>query len=111
MPRNNLDGNRWGESQRLTVRLSRRERRALDELAVAWQSDKSEALRRAVRQAAAAVRRQQHEAWLDALPTMTVAQLRAHAARLHVARRSKMTKAELRDALENLRPTALRSPV
>ncbi|HJN78133.1 MAG TPA: ribbon-helix-helix protein, CopG family [Myxococcota bacterium] len=58
MPRRNLAGNWSGPSERVTVRLSLRDRIALDELAVALGTDRSEALRQAVREAAAARRGQ-----------------------------------------------------
>ena len=69
MSRPNLAGDFWGESQRLTVRVSSRELRALDELTDAWGADRSEAIRRALREAAAGVRRQRRQALLAALPT------------------------------------------
>ena len=99
MPRRNLAGNFWGESQRLTVRVSSRELRALDDLADAWGIDRSEAIRRAIREAATGVRRQRRQALLAALPTITVAQLRRVAGELDVPGRSRMTSPELRNAV------------
>jgi len=99
MSRPNLAGDFWGESQRLTVRVSSRELRALDELTDAWGADRSEAIRRALREAAAGVRRQRRQALLAALPTSTVAQLRRLARDLHIPGRSRMTSLELRNAI------------
>jgi len=52
MPRRNLTGG-WGESRAVTVRLTRQEREALKVLRDRWQCSTSEALRRAVVEAAA----------------------------------------------------------
>jgi hypothetical protein len=99
MPRKKLNGDWWGESQRFTVRLSRSEQRALRELATAWQTDTSAAIRRAVREAAADVRRQELEKHLTELPALNRAELRSLASRLRVAGRSRMSKAELLAAI------------
>ena len=99
MPRKNLAGTWSGESRRLTMRREPRDLLHLDELAIAWQSDPSEVLRRAVREAAAVMRRRRHQERLDGLPTMSVAGLRGLAADLAVSGRSKMGKAELQAAL------------
>ena len=99
MPRMNIAGNWSGESFRLTVRLSPPELWALNELCVAWRIDRSEALRRALREAAASALRQRREALLAEVPTLSVVDLRGLAARLSIAGRSRMSKALLRAAV------------
>ena len=103
MSRRNLSGTWAGASQRLTVRVTPQETRALAELADAWGTDTSDALRRAVRDAAAGVREERRTARLAALPGMTVRELRDLAGALGVRGRSKMDRpallAELRDRL------------
>ncbi len=109
MPRMNLDGTWCGASERLTVRLSQRDWSALQTLAAAWGTDSSGAMRRAVRQAYATRRKQELEAQLTALPTMTCKDLRAQAGRLHLPGRSRMSKAELYDALSRRLERALKA--
>jgi hypothetical protein len=100
MPRNNLAGPyHWGESQRLTVRLTHRDLADLDELTELWGLDRSAAVRRVLQQAATAARRQQRDALLAALPGMKGAALRSLARRLHIAGHSRMKADELRSAL------------
>lgn len=99
MSRRNLRGS-WGESQRLTLRLTGTDFSELDDLAQNWGCDRSEALRRALRQAGVLERERRRKERLDALPTMRVAQLRELARQLRLTGRSKMTKADLRQALE-----------
>ena len=96
MPRRSLAGTRWGESERLTVRVSPGELRALNELVDAWGQDRSEVVRRAIREAAAQLRQRRRQARLDALPDMTVARLRRLATELGIPGRSHMTSPELR---------------
>jgi len=102
MPRLNLARDPWGESQRLTVRVTVKELQALDELVAAWGADRSHALRRAVREAAARARQQHRQALLDALPTLTVAKLRRLATELHIPGRSRMTSRDLRQAVRKV---------
>lgn len=102
MPRRSLAGTCWGESERLTVRVSPKELRALDALVAAWGTDRSEVIRRAIREAAARARRQRRQALLDALPAATVAQLRRLATELHIPGRSRMTSLELRNAVRSV---------
>ena len=99
MPRKNLAGSYSGESERLTVRVSLAERRALDELAAAWSCDRSEAIRRAVRDQAEALRNQRREDTLARLDAMTVAELRDLAGQLRIRGRSRKTGPELRTAI------------
>ena len=80
MPRRNLDHRYWGESQRLTVRLGRKELAALDELATEWPGEQSDLVRRALREALlAVVRTRRRDALETALPTLTLAELRTGA--------------------------------
>jgi len=102
MPRRSLIGTTWGESERLTIRVSPRELRALNELVDTWGTDRSEVVRRAIREAAARARRQRRQALLESLPTITVAQLRRLAMELDIPRRSRMTSLELRNAVRTL---------
>ena len=100
MPRHNLAGSYyWGESQRLTVRLSRRDLAGLDRLVELWGLDRSAAIRRALQQAAAEADRQRREALLSALPVMNVTELRSVAMRLRIKGRSRMKGEELRRAV------------
>ena len=99
MPRTNIAGDWSGESFRLTARLSPVELMALDDLCVAWSTDRSQALRRALRETAAAVARQRCDALLADVPTLSVAELRALAATLSIASRSRMPKSLLRAAV------------
>ena len=55
MPRKNLEQG-WGESRAITVRLAVKDRRALAELVDAWGCTQSDAVRRAIEEAAARVR-------------------------------------------------------
>ncbi len=102
MPRRNLAGNWWGPSERVTLRLTRADIALLDHLAEAWQGDRSEVLRRALREAGAAERRRRRDELLAALPTMSVPQLRSLAAEHWINGRSKMSKAELQDRLRSI---------
>lgn len=102
MPRRSLDGSYWGESQRLTVRLTRRDLRLLDDLATAWTTDRSDVIRRALRDAADTARRKLRQERLDALPTMPVAELRRLASQLRIAGRSRMNSAALRAELRRV---------
>jgi metal-responsive CopG/Arc/MetJ family transcriptional regulator len=99
MPRRSLDGSYYGESQRLTVRLTLRDLRLLDDLATIWRADRSEVIRRALRGAADGARRQLRQERLDALPTMPVAELRRLATKLRITGRSRMTSTALRAEL------------
>ena len=99
MARRNLAGNYWGESQRLTIRLSPADMRTLDELAEAWQSDRSEVLRRALREVAVSTRKRRRDELLSALPFLTLGELRALARDHQIRGRSKMTKPRLQAAL------------
>jgi hypothetical protein len=102
MPRRNLAGNWWGPSERVTLRLTRADIDLLDHLAEGWKLDRSEVLRRALREAGANERRRHRDALLAALPTMTVPQLRSLAADHWIDGRSKMNKAELQDRLRSI---------
>ena len=102
MPRRNLSGTCWGVSERLTVRISPKELRAVNELVAAWGEDRSEAIRRAIRQAATQLRQRGRQARLDALPDLTVARLRRLATELGIPGRSRMTSAELRSAVRTV---------
>jgi len=95
MPRMNLDRTYWGPSQRVTVRLGRKEFAALSELATEWAGDRSELVRRALREAVTTTRSRRREAIEAALPTLTLAQLRVHAREYRVPGRSRMLKADL----------------
>lgn len=100
MPRHNLAGNYyWGESQRLTVRLSQRDLAGLDQLVELWGLDRSAAIRRALQQAVVEVDRQRREALLSALPAMNVTELRSLAKRLRIKGRARMKGQELRRAV------------
>jgi|GEM_PF-6949798 len=99
MPRRNLDQSFWGERPRITLRLGTKERAALVELAKEWPGDRSELIRRALREAACATRRRRSEAIEAALPTLTMNGLRELARRYRVTGRSRMSKADLADAI------------
>jgi len=100
MSRKNLAGNWMGESQRVTIRLTRADISLLDQLADSWQRDRSQVLRRLLREAGVRERSRRRDALLDALPSMTVSQLRALARERRIPGRSKMTRDRL---LEQLR--------
>ena len=99
MPRTNIAGDWCGESFRLTVRLSPLELKALDDLCSAWTTERSDAVRRALRHAAAFTKRQHADELLAAIPVMSVAELRRLATRLSVPGRSRMSKSQLRAAI------------
>ena len=100
MSRHNLAGKYyWGESQRLTVRLTHRDLAGLDQLVEQWGIDRSAAIRRALQQAAAEVDQQRREALLSALPAMNVSELRRLAKRLRIKGRARMKGEELRRAV------------
>lgn len=99
MPRKNLAGDWSGESQRLTVRLSVRERVALRELCAAWAAEPSEVLRRALRESAAAEDLREREAMLEQVPVLGVAGLRTLATELAITGRGRMIRSELRAAI------------
>mgnify|MGYP002636609810 CR=1 FL=1 len=98
MPRMNLDRSYLGESERVTVRLGRTELAALDELATEWPGDRSDLVRRALREAVTTTRCRRRAAFEVALPTLTLAQLRVLAGEYRVRGRSRMTKADLEAA-------------
>jgi metal-responsive CopG/Arc/MetJ family transcriptional regulator len=95
----NLAGNWMGESHRVTLRLTDADIRLLDRLAETWQSDRSEVLRRALREAGVHEHRRHRDALLAELLTMTVPELRALACQHWIRGRSKMTKAQLQEVL------------
>lgn len=99
MTRKNLAGEHWGQSQRLTIRLTKADLRTLDQLTLAWTLDRSETLRRILREAGQAHREQIRDELLATLPQLSLDALRALARQRRIAGRSKMTKAALRDAL------------
>ncbi|MFT7621180.1 MAG: hypothetical protein ACI9WU_000341 [Myxococcota bacterium] len=99
MPRKNLSGSRSGPSERFTIRLSPSDCAELETLAGVWQTDRSDAVRRAVQEVASNLRRQRREQLRAELPTLTLAELRVHARQRHIAGRSKMSKKELQDAI------------
>ena len=99
MPRKNLAGTYSGESERLTIRLSLVDRTTLDRLAADWQTDRSETIRRAIREVAARVQRQRREQLRANLDTLTVAELKTLARRYGVPGRSTMSKSQLRNAM------------
>jgi len=101
MPRRNLDDNDHGRSERITVRLGRKERDALAELAALWPGDRSDIVRRALREAVDAARSRRRAAIETDLPTRTLAELRVLATDYRVRGRSTMTKAELAAAVRS----------
>jgi len=74
----------------------------LNELVAAWGGDRSEVVRRAIREAAAKARQQRRQALLHALPALTVVQLRSLATELDIQGRSRMTSPELRSAVRTV---------
>ena len=99
MSRKNLAGNWMGESRRVTLRLTNADIRLLNHLAETWQSDRSEVLRCALREADVHEHRRSRDALIAELPTMTGPRLRALVGRHWIRGRSKMTKAHLLQAL------------
>ena len=103
MPRNSIAGNSyWGESRRLTVRLSDRDVRDLDDLVEQRGIDRSAAIRRAIQQAFAEVARRRRHSLLCAIADMSVADLRALASRLRIKGRGVMKGEELRNAVRGV---------
>ena len=99
MPRRNLDNDYWGESPRVTIRLSRTDWVALGVLEEDWGLERSGLIRRALREAASKVRKQRREAIEASLLTMRVPRLRKLAGDYGIRGRSKMPKADLIKAI------------
>lgn len=112
MPRKSISGY-WGETSRITLRVSPGDLRALDSLGAAVGTDRSETLRTLLREAGAALRKREQEAAdavrqrerdaaLAGLPGMSRSELLVLAEKHAMKGRSKMTVPELRDALHRL---------
>lgn len=99
MTRKTLGGTHWGESPRLTLRLTKADLQTLDQLASSWSLDRSETLRRVLREAGRAHRQRIRDALLASLPDLSLDALRVLARQRRIVGRSKMTKSRLLDAL------------
>ena len=98
MSRKNIGGT-WGPSERITLRLSRADLRALDLLAEDGGQDRSETLRGVLREAAAELRRRKRSTLLTSLADLPRPELLRLAQTYGLDRSSKMNMSELREAL------------